>query len=177
DMEKTVLNIREKLDNARGSLPSTAGRPTLLTSDPGERPIAVLALTSSGTLTDLAHLAQDIHSRRLEQLEGVSSVAVVGSPEDEIEVSLDPERLRAMGVSADQISSAIQVANANGSGGTIRRGQFRFAVRPLTELQSADQILDTPIGDPRRTLKLRDVGHVTVTTAPPLTFTRLGGQP
>src|SRR4051794_11355424 len=45
DMEKTVLTMREKLDNARQILPSTADRPTLLTSDPGEQPIAVIALT------------------------------------------------------------------------------------------------------------------------------------
>jgi len=177
DMAKTVLNVREKLDNARGGLPTSAGRPTLLTSDPGERPIAVIALTSAGPLTDLAHLAQDIHARRLEQLDGVSSVAVVGSPQDEIEVSLDPDRLRAMGITAEQIAGAILASNANGSGGTIRRGQFRFAVRPLTELQSADQILDTPIGISSRNLKLRDVGRVAVTTAPPLTVTRLGGKP
>ena len=57
--------------------------------------------------------------RRLEQLEGVSSVAVVGSPEDEIAVSLDPERLRAMGISAQQVEAAIRAANANGLSGTI----------------------------------------------------------
>src|SRR4051812_40863638 len=157
DMEKTVLNVREKLDNTRGSLPPSAGRPTLLTSDPGERPIAVLAITSTGTLSDLAHLAEDVHSRRLEQLEGVSSVAVVGSPQDEIAVSLDPERLRAMGISAQQVEQAIRASNANGLSGTIRRGQFRYSVRSMTELQSPEQILDTPIGDPRFGVKLRDV--------------------
>lgn len=177
DMQKTVLNIREKLDAAKGGLPSNAGRPTLLTSDPGERPIAVLAITSGGTLSDLAHLAEDVHSRRLEQLEGVSSVAVVGSPRDEIEVRLDPERLRAMGVSAQEVSSAITSANANGGGGTIRRGQFRYSVRALTELTSPEEILDTPVGASTRNIRLRDVATIAVTTSPPLTVTRLGGRP
>src|SRR5215475_3349097 len=44
DMQGTVLNVREKLDNARSNLPQSAERPTLLTSDPGERPIAVLGV-------------------------------------------------------------------------------------------------------------------------------------
>jgi HAE1 family hydrophobic/amphiphilic exporter-1 len=35
DMAKTVLQVREQLDNAQGALPADAGRPTLLTSDPG----------------------------------------------------------------------------------------------------------------------------------------------
>ena len=34
----------------RGALPSTAARPTLLTSDPGERPIVILGLTGPGDL-------------------------------------------------------------------------------------------------------------------------------
>ena len=177
DMQKTVLNIRERLDNARGGLPQSAGRPTLLTSDPGERPIAVLAITSNGTLSDLAHLAEDVHSRRLEQLEGVSSVAVVGSPQDEIEVRIDPERMRAMGISAQDVSAAISAANANGGGGTIRRGQFRYSVRALTELTTPEEILDTPIGSSRGMVRLRDVAEIAVTTSPPLTVTRLGGRP
>jgi HAE1 family hydrophobic/amphiphilic exporter-1 len=176
DMQKTVLNVRERLDNARGSLPQTAGRPTLLTSDPGERPIAVLAISSGGSLTDLAHLAEDVHSRRLEQLEGVASVAVVGSPRDEIEVRVDPDRLRAMNVSIQDISSAIAAANAQGGGGTIRRGQFRYSVRSVTELTSPEEILDTPIGNSRGAVRLRDIAEVAVTTAPPLTVTRLDGR-
>jgi HAE1 family hydrophobic/amphiphilic exporter-1 len=40
DMQGTLLNVREQLDNARSALPQSAERPTLLTSDPGERPIA-----------------------------------------------------------------------------------------------------------------------------------------
>ncbi|MEO5798045.1 MAG: efflux RND transporter permease subunit, partial [Gemmatimonadales bacterium] len=78
DMAKTVLAVREKLDNARNSLPSSAARPTLLTSDPGERPIAVLALTGPGDLRAVARAALDVHARRLEQITGVASVAVVG---------------------------------------------------------------------------------------------------
>ena len=47
DMRATVLSVRERLDAARSQLPERADRPTLLTSDPGERPIAVLAIRQS----------------------------------------------------------------------------------------------------------------------------------
>ncbi|HEX6644091.1 MAG TPA: efflux RND transporter permease subunit, partial [Gemmatimonadales bacterium] len=99
DMPGTVLGVRERLDNARQSLPDNAERPTLLTSDPGERPIAVLALRGQGDLRSIARTAQDVHSRRLEQLDGVASVAVVGAPSDEIRIDVDPERMRALGLS------------------------------------------------------------------------------
>src|ERR1041384_2989271 len=79
-MAETVLQVRERLDNPRANLPERAERPTLLTSDPGERPIAVLALTGKGDLRAIARTATEIHARRLEQLAGVASVAVVGDP-------------------------------------------------------------------------------------------------
>jgi HAE1 family hydrophobic/amphiphilic exporter-1 len=177
DMPATVLGMREKLDNARSQLPTTAERPTLLTSDPGERPIAVLALTGPGDLRSLARTAEDVHSRRLEQLDGVASVAVVGAPEDEIRIEVDPDRLRALGLSPDDVARGVRAANASAPGGTIRRGQFRFSVRALTEFKTPDQIGDTPIGPPRSGIRLRDVATVRLMSADPRTVTRLDGRP
>jgi len=177
DMQATVLNVRERLDNARSRLPERAERPTLLTSDPGERPIAVLALTGQGDLRSLARAAEDVHARRLEQLAGVASVAVVGAPEDEIRIEVDAEKMRALGLTTDDVAAAVRAANANGAGGTIRRGQFRFSVRALTEFRSVDEIGLTPVGPARSGIKLRDLATVTPTSADPKTVTRLDAGP
>jgi hydrophobic/amphiphilic exporter-1 (mainly G- bacteria), HAE1 family len=175
DMQSTVLTVRERLDNARARLPERAERPTLLTSDPGERPIAVLGIRSSGDLRSLARSAEEIYARRLEQIAGVSSVAVVGAPEDEIRIEVNPERMRALGLTTDDIASAIKSANASSAAGTIRRGQFRFSVRALTEFRAPAEIGDVPVGPPRSGLRLRDLATVTLTTADPKTLTRLDG--
>src|SRR5688500_17181696 len=177
DMQSTVLNVRERLDNARGRLPERAERPTLLTSDPAERPIAVLALTGPGDLRSLARAGEDVHARRLEQLAGVASVAVVGAPEDEIRIEVDPEKMRALGLTTDDVATAVKSANANGAGGTVRRGQFRFSVRALTEFRSVDEIGLTPVGPTRSGIKLRDLATVTLTSADPKTVTRLDAGP
>ena len=177
DMQSTLLNVRERLDNARSRLPEEAERPTLLTSDPGERPIAVLSLGIKGSLRDLARTAEDVYARRLEQIGGVSSVAVVGAPEDEIRVEVDPARMRSLDITSEAVASAITAANARGISGTIRRGQFRFTVRTLTEYRTPQEIGDTPVGPTGSGIKLRDLATITVTTADPLTLTRLDGQP
>lgn len=180
DMRGTVLTVRERLDATRGTLPDKAERPTLLTSDPGERPIAVLAVRAtpgpgSGDLRSLARTAAEVHARRLEQIEGVASVAVVGAPQDEIRVALDADRLRAQDLTPEDVASAIRAQNVSGAGGTIRRGQFRFSVRALTEFQSPDELLATPVGPVQRGLTLRDVGTVSIGLADPQTLTRLDG--
>lgn len=180
DMRGTVLTVRERLDATRGTLPDKAERPTLLTSDPGERPIAVLAVRAtpgpgSGDLRSLARTAAEVHARRLEQIEGVASVAVVGAPQDEIRVALDADRLRAQDLTPEDVASAIRAQNVSGAGGTIRRGQFRFSVRALTEFRSPDELLATPVGPVQRGLTLRDVGTVSIGLADPQTLTRLDG--
>jgi len=175
NMSQTVLLVRERLDNARAQLPERAERPTLLTSDPGERPIAVLALSGTGDLRSIARTAEDVHARRLEQLAGVASVAVAGKPEEEVRVEVDPERARAVGVTPDQIATAVRDANASSPGGTVRRGQFRLPLRVFTEFRSPDEVLDTPVGPARAGTRLRDLATVRLTTADPVTLTRLDG--
>ena len=175
DMAATVLAVRERLDNARGRLPERAERPTVLTSDPGERPIAVLALTGPGDLRAIARTAEEVHARRLEQLAGVASVAVTGAPEDEVRVDVSPERLRALGLTPDDVARAIRDANAASPGGTVRRGQFRFAVRALTEFQSPGEIAEVPLG--AGGARLRDVGTARLGLADPVTLVRLDGRP
>jgi HAE1 family hydrophobic/amphiphilic exporter-1 len=175
DMDQTVLLVRERLDNVRAQLPERAERPTLLTSDPGERPIAVLALSGPGDLQSIARTAEDVHARRLEQLSGVASVAVAGKPEEEIRVEVDPEKSRALGISPDQIATAVRDANASAPGGTVRRGQFRLPLRAYTEFRTPEEILDTPVGPAGAGIRLRDVATVRRTIADPVTLTRLDG--
>ncbi len=176
DMKKTQLQVRERLDAARGSIPDDALRPTLLTSDPGERPIAVLALTGPGDLRAVARTAQNVHARQLEQIKGVASVAVVGSPADEIRVDVDPDKARALGLTPDDIANAIKASNTNAIGGTIRRGQFRFSVRTLTELSDPAEIRDIPVGQASRNIRLSDIATVTPASADPRTVVRLDGH-
>lgn len=177
DMSRTVLAVRERLDNARNQLPAAAERPTLLTADPGERPIAVISLTGPGDLRAIARTAMDVHKRRLEQLSGVASVAVVGDPQDEIRVDVNPERARALGITPDDVKTAIDNANATAQGGTIKRGQFRFSVRAMTELRDPMEIRDIPVGPVGRQMRLADIATVTPASADPRTIVHLDGKP
>jgi hydrophobic/amphiphilic exporter-1 (mainly G- bacteria), HAE1 family len=179
DMPGTVLAVRERLDIARGRLPQTVERPTLLTSDPGARPIAILAVAGApGTdLRSAARTARDVHARRLEQLAGVASVAIVGAPDDEIRVDVDPERMRALGLTPGDVAAAVRNANAAARGGTVRRGQFRYAVRALTEFRALQDIGGTPVGPSGSGVTLQDVATVRLASADPRTVVRLDGEP
>ena len=181
DMRRLVWMARERLDAARAHLPSGAERPTLLTSDPGARPIAVLALTgpphtsAANALDQLARMAQTVYAPRLEQLPGIASVVVTGAPRLEFAVTLDPDRLRVFGLTTAGIAASLRAQNLVGSGGLVRHGALRVPVHAATEFQQIAEVLEAPIGPPGSRVRLRDLGRAHLTRADAETRTRLDG--
>ena len=181
DMRRTVWMARERLDAARAHLPAGVERPTLLTSDPGARPIAVLALTAPSqepvrmAIDHLARMAQTVHAPRLEQLPGIASVVVTGAPHRELAVTLDPERLRTFGLTTTSIAATLRAQNLVGPGGLVRHGALRIPVHAATEFQQIDEVLNAPVGPPGSPVRLRDLGHGQLTRADAETRTRLDG--
>jgi len=145
NMDFAALNVREKLDNLRGSLPERADRPVLLRTDPGAEPIMAVSAAGGGDLWALKDLAESVFKRRLEQIDGVAEAAVVGGLEREIHVEVDPWRLEAHGLSIEQVAQALDAANQSAPGGTIRSGRYRYALRTLGELQSVAEIAAVPL--------------------------------
>lgn len=148
DMDFAALNTREKLDNIRDALPELAARPVVLRTDPRSEPILAVSVSGPRDLPQLKELAEAVFKRRLEQIDGVAQASVTGGVEREIHVEVDPALLEAHGLGIDDVSSAIEAANASAPGGTIRRGRYRYSLRTLGELQSADDIRQVPLRRP-----------------------------
>ncbi|MGD8278379.1 MAG: efflux RND transporter permease subunit [Gemmatimonadota bacterium] len=140
DMDFAALNVREKVDGLRASLPETAERPTVLRQDPRSEPIMALSVAADFDLAALQELAENVFRRRLEQIDGVAQASLTGGLEREIHVDVDQERLDSYGITIDQLSQALDAANAQGGSGTIRRGQFRYPLRTLGQLEAVDAI-------------------------------------
>ena len=181
DMEFAQLHVRERLDNLAGTLPQGAERPTILRVDPGAEPILVASATATGpaSLREIERLAETVFRRRLEQLEGVGRVAVVGGAEREIRVEVDPARLEAHGLSIGDVAEALEQANASAPGGTIRRGRHRYALRALGELTTLEQVAEVVVarGAGGGTVSVADMAAVTDGTAARESAAYLGGRP
>ncbi len=140
DMEYAMLNVREKLDILRNSLPDLAGRPTILKADPNAEPIMSLAVSGRGGLAEIKGLAENVVKRRLEQIDGVALAAVTGGSDRQIRVEVDREVVESLGITLQQIQSALAQANAVSTGGNINRGRFQWYLRPVGDFQSVDDI-------------------------------------
>lgn len=144
NMDIAALNVREKLDNLRWFLPQEAGRPTILRLDPRSQPIMSLAVTG-GSLLELKELTRNVIKRRLEQIKGVALATVTGGFEREIQVEVDSRKLTALGLSIEQVAEALDSANRNLPGGTIKKGRYRYALRTLGEFQDVKELTEVVI--------------------------------
>jgi HAE1 family hydrophobic/amphiphilic exporter-1 len=176
DMEYATLNTRERLDNLYEALPRSAERPVILRSDPTSDPILTIAV-SGADLQALRALSEAVFKRRLEQLEGVALASVAGGPERELRVVVDPDRLAVHGVSMDQIATALDNANYNAPGGTIRRGRFSYSLRTLGQFSAVEQLEEVVVARPTggAAILLRDLASVRDTIAELETVARYNG--
>ena len=178
DMEFATLNTRERLDNLRETLPTTAERPVILRSDPQSDPIMNIAV-SGADLRELRQLAEAVFKRRLEQMDGIALAAVTGGPEREILVQVDPERLAVHDITLDEIARALDAANYNAPGGAIRRGRFRYSLRTLGQFSALEQFAEVVVARPPggNVVQLSDVATVRDTIAELETIARYNGEP
>jgi len=177
DPDLVTLGIRERLDAARWSLPDGVERPVILGTSDLDRPTMVLALASSD-LPAAAEWAEDVLRPRLEEIDGVARAAVVGGPNREIRIDVDPVRQRAFGISTEAIARTLEEANVQAPGGYLRRREIHFALHVESRLASTQDIADLVIarnGD--RAIRVSDVARVTDTFEEARGFSRLDGRP
>ena len=169
DMDFAMLNVRERLDNIRETLPETASRPRILRVDPESEPIMAISVAGGADLWATKEAAESVFRRRLEQLDGVAEAAVTGGLDREIQVEVDPRLLDSYGLSFDQVGQALALANISAPGGTIMRGRYRYPLRTLGEFQTVEEIEDVVVARQLdssteeggfRLVRLSDIGRV-----------------
>jgi hydrophobe/amphiphile efflux-1 (HAE1) family protein len=132
--------INAALTDLPGDLPS---RPSFKKSNPAAIPIMILALTSKTIPpSSLYDVADTVAAQRLSQVEGVAEVSVNGAEQPAVRVRVNPIALASMGLSMEDVRTAI--ANTNGIGPI---GAFDGSERTIT-ISTNDQLRDRSDYDP-----------------------------
>jgi hydrophobe/amphiphile efflux-1 (HAE1) family protein len=109
--------INAALTDLPGDMPTL---PTFRKFNPAAAPILILALTSKTLAPSAIYDAADsVISQRLAQVQGVADVTVAGSEQPAIRVQVDPGKLANMGLSLEDVRTAIVNANAVGPLGSF----------------------------------------------------------
>ncbi|HEX2202571.1 MAG TPA: efflux RND transporter permease subunit [Longimicrobium sp.] len=162
DVAEAQQDVQAKVARIRRQLPPNIEDPVILRFDPNERPIMSIALQSGERpLRELTNLADEVISTRFEAIPGVGGVNVVGGARREIKVQLDPDAMRAYGISPPQVMQALQRENQEVPAGRIRRGENERLVRVTGRVEDprafADVVVSVRDGVP---VRLGDVATV-----------------
>ncbi|PEX90297.1 efflux RND transporter permease subunit [Klebsiella sp. KG9] len=99
------------------------------------------------SLGDLRAIQDWILKYELKTVPDVSEVASVGGMVKEYQVVLNPDRLRALNVTHQQVISAIQSANQEGGGSVLELGEAEYMVRTTGYLKSIDDFNQVVIAE------------------------------
>lgn len=132
--------VLEYLSQVQGSLPPEA-KASLGPDATGVGWVFEYVLTDKSgqhSLGDLRAIQDWILKYELKTVPDVSEVASVGGMVKEYQVILNPDRLRALNVTHEQVISAIQSANQEGGGSVLELGEAEYMVRTTGYLKSID---------------------------------------
>jgi HAE1 family hydrophobic/amphiphilic exporter-1 len=155
DGDQASQDIRARIDAVRRELPTDIEPPVVQKFDPAAEPIVSLALSSqSMSVPELTTLADETVRRRLEAVSGVGQVQVAGGLAREIRVFLQPDRMQALGVSAQEVMGSLQRQNLEVPAGRVERGAAEQLVRVTGRItdpaQFAEVIVASRGGQPVR---------------------------
>ncbi|MFM2055132.1 MAG: hypothetical protein RL456_3169, partial [Pseudomonadota bacterium] len=147
DGRKAADDVREKLAILKPLLREEVKEPKVQRFDPSSRPIWTVAVRAQEAASAPAAApdgreavqrstwADQVLRKRLENVRGVGSVTLVGAVRREIAIHLDPARLEALGVGADQVIAAVRSENQDLPAGTLRSAESERVVQVRGRVQ------------------------------------------
>jgi len=141
DMTRATQEVRDKLAQIRASFPREAKDPVVQRINAEEQqPVATFALLS-GTRTprELTLLAEQVVQKGFERVNGVGRVELSGTVTRQVQVRIDPARLTALGLTVDQVLSALRTANVSVAVGTVYNATAETIVRVDGRLARPEQ--------------------------------------
>ena len=167
DMVSAMLQVASAINQIRATLPATLSF-GVRRMDPTVFPILGYSLSSAGhSLTELRDMALYQIRPILSAIPGVAKVDVLGGAIAEYQVLVDPARLNALGLSLNDIATALSAANVIQAVGRLEQNYKLYLLLANTQLQGSEQISRTILRSGQNGLVfLEDVAQIVKTTAP-----------
>ncbi len=178
DGKTAAQEVREKVAAIRSQLPDETKDPVIQRFDPSDQPILTVAVSSaSRSEKEVTQYTKDVIKKRLENIQGVGSVDLVGGAEREIQILVDNEKLKAHNISVQDVIQKVGEANVEVPGGNLYQGDRQLIVRTMGKIKNVDEFKNIVIATPQGQLVyLSDVATVKDTTEETTSLTRLNGK-
>ncbi|QDK38888.1 efflux RND transporter permease subunit [Bdellovibrio sp. NC01] len=144
DSKYAEQQVRDKVNIAKPKLPDEVDDPVIKKFDPSDTPILMVSLTGKDIGDAVLYdIADQIIKPRLEQVNNVGAIEILGGRKREIHVLLDRNKLRNREMSVTQVASQVGAMGENIPSGKVNQGGKELTFRGLGEFRNVQEISDT----------------------------------
>ena len=177
DLNEGANEIRDVVSRVQSELPDEVDYPTIFKFSTSMIPVMMLAVTAEESYPALNKILDDKLVNVLNRVDGVGAVSVVGAPEREIQINVDPSKLDAYGLSVEQLGQLIAAENVNIPSGTIDIGNNTFNIKADGEFKLSDELRKVVVSNlGGRTVMLTDVAEIRDTLEKATMDERMNGK-
>jgi multidrug efflux pump subunit AcrB len=175
--------VQQRVSRILSTLPAEVEEPSYAKLDLNDVPVLNLAVSgpAGGDPTELYRVANDIARPALETSPGVGRVVVIGGQKPEVHVEVQPDRLRAYGLTLNDVTNAVQSQFINTSAGqaTNPAGTQRASVRVTSGIADLYTLGNVTVSSPDGSVstELRNVATVSLGGEDARQLLRVNGQP
>jgi multidrug efflux pump len=163
DVDIAAQDVQAAINQARGTLPGNLPYPPVYNRvNPADAPILTLSLQSgSRPLRDVNDLADSILAQKLSQVQGVGLVSIAGNVRPAVRVQVNPAQLSNLGLTLEDVRSALTQANVNAPKGTLNGKTQSYSIGTNDQLADAAEYKNTIISYKNNApVRLSDVANV-----------------
>ncbi len=177
DVNEKYQELVRELASLKGKLPSDMALPTVEKVSPSNVNVIQTALISeTATWKQLKNEADKL-AEALEKIPSLKNIEIAGLPEEQIQISLDFERMARLGVSQQMVINNLQSELANIPSGSIDIGNRYFNVKSSGNFRTVEEIKNALVYSANnRNVQLKDIADVSMTFAERDHITRLNGH-
>jgi HAE1 family hydrophobic/amphiphilic exporter-1 len=179
DVNVAAQEVRDKINQVIPSLPDNVKQPVVHTFDPDAIPVITLAVTGNASLREITEYTDKVMRKQIEGGSGVGSMDIIGGRARQIDVDLDPYRMRSYGVTTNDVIKALQTQNAEIPGGQVEQGARQLTLRTLGRLKNVEDFNNIVLrtDEAGGAVLLSDVAQVLDTAAEQTSASEINGKP
>jgi HAE1 family hydrophobic/amphiphilic exporter-1 len=178
DVNVAAQEVENRVQTVIPNLPETAEQPTVQKLDTDAAPVLRIVVSAPTSLRDVTEVAKSQIKERIESINGVGQVNIIGGRERQINVWIDPDKMRAYGITAAEVSAALRIQNIEFPSGRLDEGQRETAVRTLGKIKKPEEFADLVVATRGNySVRVKDLGYVEDGAEELRTEARLNGQP
>ncbi|MDQ3473391.1 MAG: efflux RND transporter permease subunit, partial [Acidobacteriota bacterium] len=176
--DTAAQEVRNKIELIANDLPVTAEQPIVQKLDTDAAPVVRIAVSAPRSLREVTDVADKKIKQQIESINGVGQVQIIGGRQREIQVWVDPDKLRAYNVTVAEVANAVRTQNMEVPGGRVDEGTRELTVRTMGRIVDTAEFNNLVVAN-RGTysVKLSDIGYAEDGAEEARTEARLNGQP